>query len=74
MEENDDCAQARKAADGDVAVYAVLIERYQAACHAFVVRFLGNNETDRELTQDVCVKAWFALPRGSGAPRKTADF
>ena len=50
-------------ADGDEAAYAVLIERYQTPINAFVFRSLGNNETARELTQDVFVKAWFALPR-----------
>lgn len=64
MEENDNAwALARRAAGGDEASYAVLIERYQGPIHGFVFRSVADEETARDLTQDVFVKAWFALAR-----------
>ncbi len=66
MEENDsadDWALARRAARRDEAAYAALIERYQGPIHGFIFRSVGDVETARELTQEVFVKAWFALGR-----------
>ena len=66
MEPNDsadDWALARRAAGGEEAAYAVLIERYQGPIHGFVFRSVGDVETARDLTQEVFVKAWFALGR-----------
>ncbi len=64
MDESDiDWALARRAAGGEEASYAVLIERYQDPVHGFVFRSVANEETARDLTQEVFVKAWFALPR-----------
>ena len=66
MEANDstdDWALARRAATGDEAAYAVLIGRYQGPVHGFVFRSVGAVETARDLTQEVFVKAWFALGR-----------
>lgn len=66
MEENDspdDWALARRAAGGDERSYAVLIERHQARIHGFIFRSVGDEETARDLTQEVFVKAWFALGR-----------
>ena len=66
MEENDgadDWALARRAAGGDEKAYAVLIERYQGPIHGFIFRSVGEEETARDLTQEVFVKAWFALGR-----------
>jgi len=65
MEENDpdDWAFARRAAMGDERAYSVLIERYQGPVHGFVFRSVGEEETAKDLTQEVFVKAWFALER-----------
>lgn len=66
MEENDggdDWALARRAAGGDEAAYAALIERHQGPIHGFIFRSAGDVETARDLTQEVFVKAWFALGR-----------
>lgn len=66
MEENDhvdDWVLARRAAGGDEASYAALIERYQGPIHGFVFRSVGEEETAKDLTQEVFVKAWFALAR-----------
>ena len=66
MEENDgagDWDLARRAAGGDEAAYAVLIGRYQGPVHGFIFRSVGEEETARDLAQEVFVKAWFALGR-----------
>lgn len=66
MEANDgaeDWELARQAATGDEAAYAVLIERHQGPIHRFIFRSVGNEETARDLAQEVFVKAWFALGR-----------
>lgn len=66
MEESDSAADwdlARRAAGGDESSYAVLIERYQGPIHGFVFRSVGEEETAKDLTQEVFVKAWFALAR-----------
>ena len=62
-ESADDWALARRAASGDEAAYAVLIERHQGPIHGFIFRSVGDVETARDLTQEVFVKAWFALGR-----------
>jgi RNA polymerase sigma factor (sigma-70 family) len=54
---------AHRAKSGDEAAYAMLISRHQAAIHNFIFRSAGDVETARELTQEVFVKAWFALRR-----------
>ena len=65
MEENDpdDWVFARRAAQGDEHAYSALIERYQGPVHGFVFRSVGEQETAKDLTQEVFVKAWFALGR-----------
>jgi RNA polymerase sigma-70 factor (ECF subfamily) len=66
MEENDgaeDWDLARRAAAGDEQAYACLIERHQGPIHGFIFRSVGEEETARDLTQEVFVKAWFALGR-----------
>ncbi|MBN8707995.1 MAG: sigma-70 family RNA polymerase sigma factor [Verrucomicrobia bacterium] len=68
MEANDahsenDWEIARRAANGDEDAYACLIARYQAPIHSFVYRSVGNEETSLDITQEVFVKAWFALGR-----------
>lgn len=66
MEENDsadDWALARRAAGGDEAAYGNLIGRYQGPVHSFIFRSVGDQETARDLAQEVFVKAWFALAR-----------
>lgn len=54
---------AHRAKSGDEAAYATLISRHQPAIHSFIFRSVGDVETARELTQEVFVKAWFALAR-----------
>jgi len=52
--------QARK---GNEEAYAQLISRHQEAIHAFVYRHVGDAESARDLTQEVFIRAWFALER-----------
>lgn len=68
MEANDadsenDWELARRAANGDEDTYACLIARYQGPIHSFIYRSVGNEETARDIAQEVFVKAWFALGR-----------
>ena len=65
MEENDldDWALVRLAARGDEQAYSVLIARYQGPVHGFIFRSVGEEETAKDLAQEVFVKAWFALGR-----------
>ena len=66
MEANDsadDWALARRSAGGDEAAYAILIGRHQGPIHGYIFRSVGDVETARDLTQEVFVKAWFALGR-----------
>ena len=60
---NDDWELARLAASGNEDAYACLIGRYQGPIHSLVYRSIGNEETARDITQEVFVKAWFALNR-----------
>ncbi len=57
----DDWSLAMRAREGDEAAYARLISRHQGPIHGFVFRSVGNEETARDLTQEVFIKAWFAL-------------
>ena len=43
--------------------YAVLMERYQDPIHRFIFRYIGKQEIAKDLTQEVFVKAYFALPK-----------
>lgn len=68
MEENEqaettDWDLARLAGEGDEAAYEKLISRHQGPIHSFIFRSVGDDETAKDLTQEVFVKAWFALDR-----------
>ncbi|MBS0552632.1 MAG: sigma-70 family RNA polymerase sigma factor [Proteobacteria bacterium] len=55
----DDVARARA---GDMAAFAALVRRHQDRVFRFVLRMLDARDEATELTQDVFVKAWQALP------------
>ncbi len=59
----DDWDLAELARAGDEAAYAELIARHQSSIHRFIFRYVADEETARDLTQEVFVKAWFALAR-----------
>lgn len=43
--------------------YALLIERYKNPIHRFIFRYIGSEETAQDLTQEVFIKAYFALAK-----------
>jgi len=68
MEANDAEAEtdwdiARLAGTGDEDAYARLMARHQAPIHSFIFRSVRDQEIAKNLTQEVFVKAWFALAR-----------
>ncbi len=63
LSDPDDWHLAHLACDGNEDAYASLITRHQAGIHSFVFRHVGDVETARDLTQEVFVRAWFALKR-----------
>ena len=60
MNEQELVLQAR---EGSRDAFALLIEKYQRKVFQMVYSFTGNRETADDLSQDVFVKAWLALPR-----------
>ncbi len=54
---------AERAKCGDESAYELLILRYQAPIHSFIFRSVSDDETARDLSQEVFVRAWFALDR-----------
>jgi len=62
-EDPPDWELAERAKSGDESAYELLILRYQAPIHSFIFRSVSDDETARDLSQEVFVKAWFALDR-----------
>lgn len=62
-DEEPDWELARRAKGDDESAFEGLIQRYQAPIHSFVFRSTLDHETARDLTQEVFVRAWFALDR-----------
>ncbi len=61
--EEPDWDLAQRAKGGDEAAFEDLIQRYQGPIQSFVFRSTLDEETARDLTQEVFVRAWFALCR-----------
>ncbi len=61
--EPDDWQLVGLAQAGDEPAYAALIERHQGAINGFIFRSVCDIETSCELTQEVFIRAWFALER-----------
>lgn len=59
----DDWHLVTLARNGDEKAFAVLVERYQHPVYAFIFRYVSNEESARDLAQEVFVRAWFALDR-----------
>jgi RNA polymerase sigma factor (sigma-70 family) len=53
----------RRAQAGERAAYSKLVRHYQDRLYRFVLRMVGTREEALELTQDVFIKAWQALPQ-----------
>ena len=58
-----DEADVARARAGDTAAFAALVRRHQDRVFGFILRMLDARDEAMELTQDVFVKAWQALPR-----------
>lgn len=58
----DDEADVARARAGDTAAFAALVRRHQDRVFSFILRMLDARDEAMELTQDVFVKAWQALP------------
>jgi len=76
MQENEwialeDWDLAEAAGRGDEDAFAALTERHQSSVHRFIYRSVGEEETARDLTQEVFVRAWFALPKLSRKAKLT---
>lgn len=57
-----DEADVARARAGDTAAFAALVRRHQDRVFGFILRMLDARDEAMELTQDVFVKAWQALP------------
>lgn len=59
----------RQAQDGDESAFAALYQAHCGRVHALCLRLAGEAQAARELTQDVFVRVWEALPsfRGESA-------
>ena len=55
-----ECAELSR--DGSHAAYATLVRRYQDRVYRFILRMVGSRDEALELTQDVLLKAFEALP------------
>ncbi|KAA3653316.1 MAG: sigma-70 family RNA polymerase sigma factor [Proteobacteria bacterium] len=57
-----EAAEIARARAGDTGAFATLVRRYQDRVFGFVLRMTGAREEAMELTQDIFLKAWTALP------------
>lgn len=57
-----DEADLARARAGDTAAFAALVRRHQDRVFGFILRMLDARDEAMELTQDVFVRAWQALP------------
>ena len=57
-----DNALVARAAAGDSGAFAELVRRHQNRVFGFILRMIDSRDEAMELTQDVFVKAWQALP------------
>ena len=61
-----DAELVRRARRGDVAAYDRLVEIYQTRVYGLIYNMTGNREDAEDLTQDVFIRAYKALPNFSG--------
>jgi RNA polymerase sigma-70 factor (ECF subfamily) len=57
----DEAAAIARAADGDRAAFAQLMEHYQSACYGLAWRLLGNADQAADATQDAFMHAYRAI-------------
>jgi RNA polymerase sigma-70 factor (ECF subfamily) len=61
-------ALSRRAAAGDSAAFAMLVEKYEAALRSFLARMAGANLAD-DIAQEAFLKAWRAAAQYDGRAR-----
>lgn len=64
----EDLALSRRAAAGDSAAFAVLVDKYEAPLRAFLSRMAGSNLAD-DIAQEAFLKAWRAAGQYDGRAR-----
>jgi RNA polymerase sigma-70 factor (ECF subfamily) len=68
-EKNDeDLALSLRAAAGDAAAFAMLVEKYERALRSFLVRAIGADHAD-DIAQEAFLKAWRASAQYDGRAR-----
>ena len=65
---DEDVALSRRAANGDSAAFAVLVEKYERPLRSFLARALGP-ETAGDIAQEAFLKAWRAAGQYDGRAR-----
>lgn len=65
---DEDLALSRRAAGGDRAAFAALVDKYERALRAFLVRAVGPDVAD-DIAQDAFLKAWCAAGQYDGRAR-----
>ena len=65
---DEDLALSRRAAAGDSAAFAMLVEKYEAALRGFLRRFVGEDLAD-DIAQEAFLKAWRAAGQYDGRAR-----
>ena len=72
LEADEDAALVRRCRRGDVEAFGLLVQRHEVRVRGLVQRILGagaNADDVDDVTQDVFVQAWRALPRFRGDAR-----
>jgi RNA polymerase sigma-70 factor (ECF subfamily) len=67
-ENDEDLALSRRAAGGDSAAFAMLVEKYEAALRGFLARMVGPDLAD-DIAQEAFFKAWRAAGQYDGRAR-----
>jgi RNA polymerase sigma factor (sigma-70 family) len=67
-ENEEDLALSRRAAAGDTAAFAMLVEKHELPLRSFLVRAVGADHAD-DIAQDAFLKAWRASAQYDGRAR-----
>jgi RNA polymerase sigma factor (sigma-70 family) len=67
-ENEEDLALSRRAAAGDTAAFAMLVEKHELALRSFLVRAVGADHAD-DIAHDAFLKAWRASAQYDGRAR-----
>lgn len=58
----DDAVLARRAAEGELPAFELLVHRYSDRTFALALRMLGDRGEAEDVTQEAFIKAWKAMP------------